>query len=239
MKTLLARRPALSILFLLSAILVSATESDGQTRRKKRTAKPTPPVIYQQPQSEPQVISRAEDFPDQGVQVVPVPVAEPIKAIEDPTGRDIEALRARLNALESSNSKEADQKQKKLLLYLDILTKAEQRAESLRKQLFEMIEKESTVRTRLDSIDLDVRPESIEKNVAMAGSLRPEELRESRRKSLTAEKANLQTLLSDIQRTRSVLDQNLTRADSLVERLRSKLDKDIDDALADDPDKKP
>jgi hypothetical protein len=168
-----------------------------------------------------------------------LPVAEPIKAVEDPTGRDIEALRARLNALESSNSKEADQKQKKLLLYLDILTKAEQRAESLRKQLFEMIEKESTVRTRLDSIDLDVRPESIEKNVAMAGSLRPEELRESRRKSLTAEKANLQTLLADIQRTRSVLDQNLTRADSLVERLRSKLDKDIDDALADDPDKKP
>ncbi|HMJ08878.1 MAG TPA: hypothetical protein VK468_07725, partial [Pyrinomonadaceae bacterium] len=120
-----------------------------------------------------------------------------------------------------------------------ILTKAEERSESLRKQVFEMIEKETVTKTRLDSIDLDIRPESIEKSVAMAGTLRPEELREGRRKSLAAEKANLQTLLTDIQRTRSILEQNLVRADSLVDRLRSKLDKDIDAALADDPEEKP
>jgi hypothetical protein len=225
--------------FAFAVVISFALNADAQTRRRKRTTRPLPPVTITQPQTEPLVISRAEDFPDQNSQAIPSqPVGEAVK-IDDPNGRSIEELRLRLNAVEASSSKEADQKQKRLLLYLDILTKAEGRAESLRKQVFDMIEKETTVKTRLDSIDLDIRPESIEKNVAIAGSLRPEELRESRRKSLTAEKANLQTLLTDIQRTRSVLEQNLQRADALVERLRTKLDKDIDDALTDDTEKKP
>jgi hypothetical protein len=218
-------------------VVIFAADSQAQTRKKKRTARPLP-VVTMQPQGDPLVISRAADFPDQNSQAVPPP-PETIRAIDDPSGRSIEELRARLNAIESSTSKEADQKQKRLLLYLDILTKAEQRAESLRKQVFEMIEKETVTRTRLDSIDLDIRPESIERNVALVGTMRPEELREARRRSLSAEKTNLQTLLADIQRTRSVLEQNLQRADSLVERLRSKLDKDIDDALADDTEHKP
>ena len=37
-----------------------------------------------------------------------------------------------------------------MLLNLDILTRSEQRAETLRKQLYEAIEKESTIKTRLD-----------------------------------------------------------------------------------------
>ena len=226
---------------LVTFFLVSfGAEAHGQTRKRKRTTtRTTQPVLIAQPQGEPLIISRAGDFPDQNAQAIPAPTIEAVRPVDDPTGRGIEELRARLNALESSNSKESDQKQKRLLLYLDILTKAEQRAESLRKQLFEVIEKESVIKTRLDSIDIDIRPESIEKNVAMAGSLRPEELRETRRKSLSSERANLQILLNDIQRTRSLLDQNLQRADSLVERLRTKLDKDIDDVLADDPDQKP
>lgn len=229
----------ISVLAFVCTLLISICTADAQaqTRRKKRVARPLP-VVTIQPQAEPQIISRADEFPDQNSQAIPPPGKDYVK-IDDPNGRSIEELRARVNAIESSNSKDPDQKQKRLLLYIDILTKAEQRAESLRKQVFEMIEKENTVKTRLDSIDVDIRPEAIERNVALAGTLRPEELREARRKSLTAERTNLQTLLTDIQRTRTVLEQNLQRADSLVERLRTKLDKDIDDVLVDDTDQKP
>jgi hypothetical protein len=229
----------ISVIALVLSLFVAffAVDSQAQTRKKKRNSKPLP-VVTMQPQGEPLIVSRAADFPDQNSQAIPPP-PETLHPVDDPSGRGIEELRARLNAIEASTSKEADQKQKRLLLYLDILTKAEQRAESLRKQVFEMIEKETVTRTRLDSIDIDVRPESIERNVALVGTMRPEELREARRRSLTAERTNLQTLLADIQRTRSILEQNLQRADSLVERLRSKLDKDIDDALADGTEQKP
>lgn len=238
MKILTTNRFRFFTLMLAFLMLTSAADLQAQTRKRKRVSRPLPTVTIL-PQGEPQIISRAADFPDQNSQAIPPPSSELLKPVDDPNGRGIEELRTRLNTLEASTSKEADQKQKRLLLYLDILTKAEQRSESLRKQVFEMIEKETTVKTRLDSIDLDIRPDAIERNVALVGTLRPEELREARRKSLTAERTNLQTLLTDIQRTRSVLEQNLQRADSLVERLRTKLDKDIDAALADDTDGKP
>jgi len=240
MKRLTANK--LPILAFGFAVLIGASVLDvsGQTRRRKRVSKPVPVATPLPVQSEPLVISRAEDFPDDSSRIVLPPAAqETIRTIEDPSARNIEELRARLSTLESIKSKDPDQKQKRLLLYIDILSKAETRAESLRKQLFDVIDKETTTRTRLDLIDSDIRPESIEKSVAMAGTLRPEELRDGRRKSLAAEKSNLQTLLTEISRTRTTIEQNLQRADLLVERLRVKLDKDIDDALADDVDEKP
>jgi uncharacterized protein YlxW (UPF0749 family) len=100
-----------------------------------------------------------------------------------------------------------------------------------------MIEKESGVRTRLEQISFDARPETIERNTAFVGSLRPEEIREQRRKSLEAEKRNLESLLTQIQTSRATLEANVEKADFLVERVRFKLDKEIDNALADDEEK--
>jgi predicted nucleic acid-binding Zn-ribbon protein len=122
-------------------------------------------------------------------------------------------------------------------LNLDILTKAEQRVESLRKQSFEMTDKENAIRTKLEQIESDLRPESIERNIAFVGSLRPEELRTARKKSLESERTNLQNALTEIQRTRTNLDLNVQKADFLVERLRVKLEAEIDSALEDNPSK--
>jgi hypothetical protein len=74
----------------------------------------------------------------------------------------------------------------------------------------------------------------IDRSVAMAGSLRPEELREARRKSLTTEKQSLTNLLNDIAVTKNRLEQDILRAEALVEKIRVKLEKDIDDALTSD-----
>lgn len=217
-------------LTVLLSLGLLAVDGDAQTNRRK--AKPTPVRS-----AEPAVISRADDYP--------VVVIEPAPQNSDavPTSSDatIEELRERLLQLEAkSNQKDPDQKQRQLALNLDILTKSEQRSDSLRRQLFEMIEKENTIRGRLDQIDNDLRPESIERSTAMVGSLRPEEIREQRRRSLNLEKSNLQTLLAAVQKNRTDLELNLQRSDALVEKLRVRIEKEIDEALSDEePAKKP
>jgi septal ring factor EnvC (AmiA/AmiB activator) len=146
----------------------------------------------------------------------------------------IDELRQRIRLLESDRKKDPDQKQKRLLLNLDILTRSEQRSESLRKQLFDMIEKEGTIQAKLDTLEFDLRPEIIERTTSLSGSLRPEEVRESRRKSLAAEKTRLQSLLAEVQKNKANLELNIQKADELVERLRVKMEKEIDKALTDD-----
>jgi hypothetical protein len=89
----------------------------------------------------------------------------------------------------------------------------------------------------LDLIEVDIRPESIERSVAFAGTLRPEELRNIRKKNLEVERTNLQSLLGEIQRTKTSLELNVQKADILVDKLRLKVEKEIDAALIDDPDK--
>jgi len=219
-------------------LFFSLIDVNAQTTRRKRSTVPVPRVTPTLPQGEPLIISRAEDFPDTESQtILPTQEQKPEITVEttDGNAKTIEDLGNRIKSLEEGKKIDYDAKQKRLLMNLDILTRAEQRAETLRKQLFEMIEKESTIKTRLDLIDSDVRPESIERSVAFAGTLRPEELRNMRRKNLESEKASLQNLLTEIQKTRANLDQNVLKADILVEKFRLKLEKEIDDALADEP----
>ena len=61
--------------------------------------------------------------------------------------------------------------------------------------------------------------------------MKPEEIRDIRRKSLASEKANLQALLTEVQSTRSNLTFSLQKADVMVEKLRGKLEKDIDESF--------
>jgi hypothetical protein len=236
--------------FMLFGFLVSINEANAQTRKKttkkQTTKKQSRPSSIPQPvpqQNEPAIISRAEDFQNQNQQIItgtetPVQTETQTEtSVETPVSMDdrLKEISDRIKSLESSQRNEYDEKQKRLLLNLDILTKAEQRSESLRKQIFEMVEKENSVRTKLEQIGYDLRPEMIERHTSFAGSLRPEELRDMRRKNLEAEKRNLETLLTEIQNNRANLEASLQKADALVEKLRAKLEKDIDAALTEEP----
>lgn len=209
--------------------------SEAQTRRKKTVKKPVPVATPTPPIGDAEIISRADDR----VLVEPGTVIQPDKKEDppvDPNVQKIKDLNARLKKLEAGRVNEYDEQQKRLLLNLDILTRAEQRSESLRKQLFEMIEKENSVKTRLDQIASDLRPEAISRSSIFSGSMKPEEIRELRQKSLDSEKRNLEALLSEIQATRANIAVTLVKSDFLVDKLRLKLEKDIDGALAaDDP----
>lgn len=218
-------------LFILGGVL----SVDGQTNRRRSTAstKPTPTPI----RAEPEVISRADQYLDENGRVI-TPIEPESVQIPDPENRLSEGYVADLEQrLEGNKKVDSAEKQRRLALNLDILTKSEQRVESLRKQYFEMVEKEAQIQQRLDTLELETRPDAIDRSVAFAGSLRPEVLREARQKTLAAERVKLQTLMAEVQKNKANLDVNVQRADSLVERLRTRLEKEIDEALLDDTEK--
>lgn len=221
-------------LFILFSVFLGAAQIDAQTKKKKKTTNSTAVLPTPVPQMIPQIISRADEFPNENPLLVTEAPAEQTDSTEvktDANNSNIDDLTTRIKALESDKKNEYDEKQKRLLLNLDILTRAESRAETLRKQLFEMIEKGNTIQTRIEQINYDLQPAMIERYAAFAGSLRPEQVREARQKSLESEKRNLESLLTQIQTSRKSLEDNVFKADYLVERLRTKLEKDIDDAL--------
>jgi hypothetical protein len=229
------------------ALTIFTLEAGAQTKSRKKTAKPKPKAtaaIVVPPQTEPEVVSRDSDYRAENVDgtiAAPETTPEQPETIDDKLDKAnsrIKELTARIKSLEKGRTNDYDEKQKRLLLNLDILTRAEQRSESLRKQLFDMVEKESALKAKLDQIENDIRPEVIERQVAFAGTLRPEELREMKRKNLDIERKNIQSILVQLQLTRANIETSVQRADAMVEKLRYKLEKDIDDALATDEDKK-
>jgi hypothetical protein len=242
MKYLSLRRLQL-IHFIVPAIIIAAfaigsSDLGAQTNRRRRTSTPIPAPSPTPATSEPLIISRADEFPDENSQAVPPDPNEVRPGAEASSIGTLEDLGNRIKNLEAARNVrpvDPDEKQKRLLLNLDILTRAEQRAEGLRKQVFDMIEKENTVKTKIDSLEYGLRPEEIDRSTAFIGSLRPEEIRASRKKSMEAEKTNLQSLLTQIQRTRTTLEASLLRSEELVEKLRLKFEKEIDMALEPDP----
>ncbi len=224
-------RQLFKILFAIGCLMMLATASLAQTGRKKPSSRPTPtptPGIT----AGAEIISRADD------QTQPLVFVEPgaVKQVEQPAAdqsQKVKELSARIKKLEAAQTNEYDEKQKRLLLNLDILTKAEQRADGLHKQLFEMIEKENSLKTRIEQIEYDSRPELINRSATFSGSMKPEEVREARKRSLDAEKQNLQSLLIEVQASRASLTATVQRADAMVEKLRFKMEKEIDEALED------
>ncbi|HMS41812.1 MAG TPA: hypothetical protein PKE69_16390 [Pyrinomonadaceae bacterium] len=225
-------------IFVLTAILILFCASvfievgNAQTRRKKTTKpKATPTPFYSSNSVE--IISLANQNDEQPKQNNTNNQSQDEKTVENDSQSNtmIAELNERISQLESKNKSSKEDKQKMLLLNLDILTRAEQRADSLRKQLFEIIEKQNTLKGRLDQINYDLTPDQIDRYSATIGTLRPELVREARKKTLENEKRNIESLLIQITTARTRLEQDVERADFMVDKLRVKLEKEIEDAL--------
>jgi hypothetical protein len=106
---------------------------------------------------------------------------------------------------------------------LDILARAEQRAEGLRRQLLELTEKETAYRTRIMQLDDDTRPDSIDRSLSGVGTTRTSELRELRRRQLDNERRGVELLLGQAAASRVRLEDDVRQADSLVARIRQRL----------------
>ena len=93
---------------------------------------------------------------------------------------------------------------------------AAQRAEDLRTKLLDVQGKESELQMRLQQLDLDLRPENIERFFAGTGSTRPEELREGRRRYLQNEKQSVLAQLEHLAASRTRLESAILAADAEV-----------------------
>lgn len=106
---------------------------------------------------------------------------------------------------------------------LDILSRAEQRAEGLRRQLLELTEKETAYRTRIMQLDDDMRSDSIDRSLSGVGTTRTNELRELRRRQLDNERRGVELLLGQAAANRVRLEDDVKQADALVARIRQRL----------------
>lgn len=234
------------IFVILGLLTVLSVDAFAQTRRKRTPRRTVPaPVTTQQiiEQTQPEIIGQTDTRQEE------VPVAttetETPTTTETPTGDEsfqnkieqfntrIKEMSSRVSSLESSRRGELDEKQRKLLLNLEILSRAEQRAETLREKLFNLTEKENSLKAEMEQVEYDSQDDVINRNLAVIGSMRPEELREQKRRTLQNKKTNLSNLLQQIQANKAGLEENVVKADLLVEKLRAKLETDIDNVLND------
>ena len=153
--------------------------------------------------------------------------------------KSMQTLNTRLHdisdKLAAPDSKQGDgpnDKQKTIAANLNILTQAEQRAEVLRRQLLEAIEKEISYKSRITQMDEDMRPENIERSLNSIGTTRTVELRDARRRTLENERKGIDVLLGQVIQNRQRLEEDVRQADLLVTKLRLRLmpliDKEID-----------
>jgi hypothetical protein len=90
---------------------------------------------------------------------------------------------------------------------------AAETVEKLKAQLLEMQGKEEALRTRVQQLDENLKPENIERSLAGIGSTRPEELRESRRRQLAIERDGVQAQLQTLDNSRQRLESALANAE--------------------------
>jgi hypothetical protein len=187
---------------------------------------------------QPGATPREQEQPANSAPAAADPVANELALLR----KSLQTLNARLReigeklfAADVKPGEAPDDRQKRITQSLDLLSRSEQRAEAMRKQLIELTEKETTFKTRLVQIDEDLRPDSIDRSVTLVGSIgstRTPELRDTRRRVLDNERRGVESLLSQTSQSRARLEEDVRQADALVARLRLRLlpliEKEID-----------
>jgi uncharacterized phage infection (PIP) family protein YhgE len=108
-------------------------------------------------------------------------------------------------------------------LDMERLTRAEQRAEQVRSQLIDTQSKIADIESKLEDVEYALKPENIERVTTGMGTLRPEEVRESRKRQLENERSRLQAQLKILENGKSRLEVSSGNADAEVDNLRAKL----------------
>ena len=115
------------------------------------------------------------------------------------------------------------EKQQNLLLAFEVLNRAEERVGILQKFQIELTDKQANVRTRLAQVEQEITPEGIDRIVALLGTTRTEEYRESRRRTLEAERYSLRQLSAQINQNLSDTSNEVRQAALFVKRLRDRI----------------
>jgi hypothetical protein len=235
MQKLFLRQTAflLSLLVLLSLCFVDA---GAQTRRKRRSRRVRRPAAVR-----PVVTNPAIAAP--GAEQVPGSDGEKIISTEDQSAADTEStpesaapkkkpadadMQQTINQLSNQVDRLNDkltqmQENDRTLLDMERLTRAEQRAESLRAQEVDVEGKLADLQSKLDQIEYQLRPESIQQSAGY-GTVHPEEAREARKRQLEGERTRVQAQVKILESSREHLEASLVTADAEVDSLRRRVE---------------
>jgi chromosome segregation ATPase len=234
-------RRLFSVFVVLTFVLgLSLVDADAQSRRRRRTRRARPvvkrPVITNPTIASPantqdsssgdvKIISTADETSSDGAQETDS--AQPKKAKTTKT-TDPEDMRTTITTLTNQVNRLNDrlsqmQEDDRFLLDMERLTRAEQRAEQLRSQLFDAQSKLADLGSRLEQVEYMLKPENIERSMQGYGNVRPEEAREARKRQLESEKGRLQAQINILETSRTRLEQAITTADNEVDLLRARL----------------
>jgi hypothetical protein len=233
MRSQFARRIVLTLVVLL-AIGLCFGEASAQRKRTKRSRRVTNPVTVhpvttpQTPSTEPQIISTADQQASEQNNSSDLSTRRKsdTRTVESDNGDSVQRT---VNDLSSQVTKLSDklnqmEQQQRTLVNLERLTRAEQRAETLRAQLSDTQAKEADLQARLEQIEYQIKPENIELTVATIGTTHPEQAREARRQALENEKNRTSAQLSLLATNRQRLEAAIVNADSEVDKLRKLVD---------------
>jgi hypothetical protein len=233
-------RRLFSVFIVLTFVFgLSLIEADAQSRRKRRTRRARPvvkrPVITNptiatpastQDSGDVKIISTADETSGDGTQ--DPETVEPKKSKNAKPSSDQPDMQTTITTLTNQVNKLNDrlsqmQDDDRYLLDMERLTRSEQRAEQLRSQLFDVQSKLADLGSRLEQIEYMLKPENIDRATQGFGSVRPEEVRETRKRQLESEKGRLQAQINILETSRTRLEQAITTADSEVDLLRARL----------------
>lgn len=244
MKEKITRRVSASLVALVALFLILPTAraqeaQDEELRRDRPSRRVTNPVRPRPtptpPNSqEPRLVSTAdESSPPQG--------DAPRRSTRNPAQRRGSAGAANTEGereqLQRTVTRLSDQVERlsedisrmkndqRMLFDLERLTRAEQRAESLRSQLREVTDKEFQLQDRLAQIDFELEPDSIQRRAALVGTLNPGAVRDQLRASLERERERVQRQLELVANSRVRLESAVANAELEVERLRQRVDR--------------
>jgi len=217
------------LLAVLIGVSVCSIETDAQRRRKRRVRRAPRPVITnpaiappgsEQDGASERIISTADENPadmnENGTQ------PKKKKSGEANMQQTIDALSNQVNRLNDKLSQM--QENERSLIDMERLTRAEQRAESIRAQMLDTESKLADLQARMDQVDYSLKPENIDRSIAGYGTVHPEEARDSRRRQLENEKARLQAQITLLENSRTRLQASLSTAEAEVDLLRRRMD---------------
>lgn len=219
--------------FLVSVFTLSlcAIDADAQRRRRTRRVRAPRPVVTNPEIAPPgsesvgpdgeRIISTADETPAESSGTAKSPETKK-KTTEGEMEKTINALSNQIDRLNNKLSKMEENDRS--LLDMERLTRAEQRAESLRTQQVDVESKLADLQSRLESTEFMLKPENIERSNAGYGSVRPEEARDTRRRQLESERSRLQAQIRILETSRTRLEQALATADTEVDLLRRRLE---------------
>lgn len=218
----------IAVIFVIGLCLVDA---DAQRRRKRRVRSAPRPVITNPDIAAPgserstgpdgeRIISTADEA--DSVQTAEGSASKKRKPAASDMQRTINALSNQVDRLNEKlgQMQENDRSQ----LDMERLTRAEQRSESLRNQLVDVESKLADLQPKLDGIEYGLKPENIERSAAGFGTVRPEEVRETRRRQLEGERARVQAQIKILEASRARLEAAVITSDGEVDRLRRRLE---------------